>query len=126
MALSKLFFRFAAVIVSSAFALNAAPALAATACTLDDLTAYMSQCFDPSVELSSYQKLGQAEIIEGRYCNDGGLIADGFLICLGHDLMAVRLGSECWRAEHMKAAKKILAEDDPRKVVKCGELRRNF
>lgn len=101
------------------------PIHAATACTLDDLTRYMAQCFDPKIELSTYQKMGQAEIIEGRFCNDSGLIADGYLICLGHDLMAVRLGLECWRNEHMKAAKAILAEDDPRKPAKCGALR-NF
>ena len=101
------------------------PTHAATACTLADLTQYMAQCFDPKIELSTYQKMGQAEIIEGRFCNDSGLIADGYLICLGHDLMAVRLGSECWRNEHMKAAKAILAEDDPRKPAKCGALR-NF
>jgi hypothetical protein len=126
MAMNRTYRNFLAVFLTGMFALVSTPTFAATACTLDDLTKYMAQCFDPNVELSSYQKLGQAEIIEGRYCNDGGLIADGFLICLGHDLMAVRLGSECWRAEHMKAAKKILAEDDPRKAVKCGELRRNF
>ncbi len=100
------------------------PTYAATACTLDDLTKYMAQCFDPAVELSTYQKMGQAEIIEGRYCNDSGLIADGYLICLGHDLMAVRLGAECWRNEHMKAAKVILAETDSRKPEKCGTLRK--
>ena len=84
----------------------------------------MTQCFDPKIELSDYQKMGQAEIIEGRYCNDSGLIADGYLICLGHDLSAVRQGTECWRNEHMKAAKAILAEDDPRKPGKCGTLRK--
>lgn len=100
------------------------PASAATVCTIDELTRFMSQCFDPKVELSTYQKLGQAEIIEGRFCNDSGLIADGYLICLGHDLSAVRQGTECWRAEHMKAAKSILADDDPRKPEKCGVLRK--
>ena len=100
------------------------PIHAATACTLDDLTRYMAQCFDPKIELSTYQKMGQAEIIEGRFCNDSGLIADGYLICLGHDLMAVRLGSECWRNEHMKAAKAIIADDDSRKPEKCGALRK--
>ena len=100
------------------------PAFAATACTLDDLTKFMSQCFDPAAALSDYQKMGQAEIIEGRYCNDSGLIADGYLICLGHDLMAVRLGAECWRNEHMKAAKAILADNDSRKPEKCGALRK--
>ena len=53
------------------------PSHAATACTLADLTQYMAQCFDPKIELSTYQKMGQAEIIEGRFCNDSGLIADG-------------------------------------------------
>jgi hypothetical protein len=100
------------------------PAFAATACTLDDLTKYMAQCFDPAAALSDYQKIGQAEIIEGRFCNDSGLIADGYLICLGHDLMAVRLGSECWRNEHMKAAKVVLADNDSRKPEKCGILRK--
>ena len=104
--------------------LSSLPAHAATACTLADLTKYMAQCFDPKVELSTYQKMGQAEILEGRFCNDSGLIADGYLICLGHDLMAVRLGSECWRNEHMKAAKAIIANDDPRKPEKCGALRK--
>ena len=105
-------------------ALQSSPIHAATACTLDDLTAYMAQCFDPKIELSTYQKMGQAEIIEGRFCNDSGLIADGYLICLGHDLMAVRLGAECWRNEHMKAAKALIAEDDSRKPEKCGALRK--
>ena len=100
------------------------PARAATVCTLDDLTKFMAQCFDPNIELSTYQKMGQAEILEGRFCNDSGLIADGYLICLGHDLSAVRLGTECWRNEHMKAAKSIIAEDDPRKPEKCGTLRK--
>ncbi len=105
-------------------ALQSLPTHAATACTLSDLTVYMAQCFDPKIELSTYQKMGQAEIIEGRFCNDSGLVADGYLICLGHDLMAVRLGSECWRNEHMKAAKAIIAEDDSRKPQKCGALRK--
>ena len=105
---------------------TAPPASAATACTLADLTKFMAQCFDAGAQLSEYQKLGQAEIIEGRFCNDGGLIADGYLICLGHDLMAVRLGSECWRNEHMKAAKAILTDDDARKPEKCGKLRDKF
>jgi hypothetical protein len=115
-------------VITAALLLMAAslPTYAATACTLDDLTKYMAQCFDANAQLSDYQKLGQAEIIEGRYCNDGGLIADGYLICLGHDLMAVRLGSECWRNEHMKAAKAILADDDTRKPEKCGTLRNKF
>jgi hypothetical protein len=114
--------------IAAALLLTAAslPTYAATACTLDDLTKYMAQCFDANAQLSDYQKLGQAEIIEGRYCNDGGLIADGYLICLGHDLMAVRLGSECWRNEHMKAAKAILTDDDTRKPEKCGTLRNKF
>lgn len=115
-----------AIISLGVFALASTPSIAATACTLDDLTKFMAQCFDPNAELSNYQKMGQAEIIEGRFCNDGGLIADGYLICLGHDLMAVRLGSECWRSEHMKAAKAILADSDARKPEKCGTLRRNF
>ena len=126
MVLSKILRFLTTTFFAGMFALPSVPTFAATACTLDDLTKYMAQCFDPSVELTTYQKLGQAEIIEGRFCNDGGLIADGFLICLGHDLMAVRLGSECWRSEHMKAAKAILAEDDTRKPEKCGTLRRNF
>jgi hypothetical protein len=103
----------------------APPAHAATVCTLDQLTKFMAQCFDPNIELSTYQKMGQAEIVEGRFCNDSGLIVDGYLICLGHDLSAVRLGAECWRNEHMKAAKAIIADDDPRKPEKCGTLR-NF
>lgn len=103
---------------------SALPARAATVCTLDDLTKFMAQCFDPNIELSTYQKMGQAEIVEGRFCNDSGLIVDGYLICLGHDLSAVRLGAECWRNEHMKAAKAIIAEDDPRKPEKCGTLRK--
>lgn len=105
--------------------LSAPPARAATVCTIDALTQFMAQCFDPKIELSTYQKMGQAEILEGRFCNDSGLIADGYLICLGHDLSAVRIGTECWRNEHMKAAKAIIAEDDPRKPEKCGTLR-NF
>jgi len=100
------------------------PVPAATVCTLNELTKFMAQCFDPNIELSNYQKMGQAEIVEGRFCNDSGLIVDGYLICLGHDLSAVRLGAECWRNEHMKAAKAIIAEDDPRKPEKCGTLRK--
>ena len=113
-------------IVAGLLTLASLPTYAATACTLDDLTKYMAQCFDANAQLSDYQKMGRAEIIEGRFCNDGGLIADGYLICLGHDLMAVRLGSECWRNEHMKAAKAILMDDDTRKPEKCGTLRNKF
>ncbi len=123
---NRFFRKFSAVFLLGMIALVSTPTFAATACTLDDLTKYMAQCFDPNAELSNYQKMGQAEIIEGRFCNDGGLIADGYLICLGHDLMAVRLGAECWRSEHMKAAKAILADVDARKPEKCGTLRRNF
>lgn len=112
------------ILTAVLLALSSLPSHAATACTLDDLTKFMAQCFDPATELSDYQKMGQSEIIEGRFCNDSGLIADGYLICLGHDLMAVRLGAECWRNEHMKAAKAILADDDPRKPEKCGTLRK--
>lgn len=111
-------------IVAGLLTVASLPTYAATACTLDDLTKYMAQCFDANAQLSDYQKSGQAEIVEGRFCDDSGLIADGYLICLGHDLMAVRLGAECWRNEHMKAAKAILADDDPRKPEKCGTLRK--
>jgi hypothetical protein len=112
------------IAVTTLVALSPLPVPAATVCTLNELTKFMAQCFDPSIELSTYQKMGQAEIVEGRFCDDSGLIVDGYLICLGHDLSAVRLGAECWRNEHMKAAKAIIADDDPRKPEKCGTLRK--
>lgn len=112
------------IVMVMSLTLFSLPSRAATVCTIDELTKFMAQCFDPKVELSDYQKMGQAEIIEGRFCNDSGLIADGYLICLGHDLSAVRQGTECWRSEHMKAAKSILAEGDSRKPEKCGTLRK--
>ncbi|MEO5862494.1 MAG: hypothetical protein ABIW48_04890, partial [Burkholderiales bacterium] len=106
------------IAVATLLTFSSLPAHAATVCTLDQLTKFMAQCFDPNIELSPYQKMGQAEIVEGRFCNDSVLIVDGYLICLGHDLSAVRLGAECWRNEHMKAAKAIIADDDPRKPEK--------
>ncbi|MEO6024313.1 MAG: hypothetical protein ABIP64_14600 [Burkholderiales bacterium] len=112
----------ALVAATIAFAIPSAQA--ATACTVDSLTVFMAQCFDANMALSDYQKKGQAEIIEGRFCNHGGLIADGYLICLGHSLDAVRLGAECWRDTYMKVAKSLIPEDDPRKPQQCGKYQR--
>ena len=97
---------------------------AATACTVDSLSVFMAQCLAADAELTDYQKKGQAEMIEGRFCNHGGLIADGYLICMGHSLDAVRLGSECWRDTYMKVAKSLIPEDDPRKPQQCGTYHR--
>lgn len=112
------------VLVASLIAFTTPPVQAATACTVDSLSVFMAQCFDANVELSDYQKKGQAEMIEGRFCNHGGLIADGYLICLGHSLDAVRLGAECWRDTYMKVAKSLIPEDDPRKPQQCGKYQR--
>ena len=53
-------------IVAGLLTVASLPTYAATACTLDDLTKYMAQCFDANAQLSDYQKSGQAEIVEGR------------------------------------------------------------
>jgi hypothetical protein len=79
----------------------------------------MRWCFDEANQLSDYQKSGRDEIIQGRFCKHGGLVADGFMICLGHDMKALMLGNECWRDAHLKAAAAVIPEDDPRKPAQC-------
>jgi hypothetical protein len=112
--------RAATLVCATAFALAATGGVAANRCNEEVLGQLMAWCVDDSHEFSNYQKSGRDEIILGRYCKKPGLVADGFLICQGHDPQAIVLGYECWRDSHMKAAVAALKEDDPRKPEKCS------
>jgi hypothetical protein len=96
-----------------------APARAVDNCNMEVLTDLMKWCVDDGHEYSDYQRGGRDEIIEGRYCGKGGLVADGYLICQGHDPQAVALGFSCRQDQHLKAAKVALAESDTRRPEKC-------
>lgn len=108
----------AAITVATATAF-APLAQAANRCNMEILTQLMTWCVEAKNDLSDYQKTGRDEIIEGRFCKNSGLVADGYFICQGHDAQAMALGFECWKDQHMKAAVAALAESDSRKPVQC-------